>query len=45
MAAQKPQTMAALGSVKGVGEKKLERFGEVFLKVIGGAAPETALED
>jgi ATP-dependent DNA helicase RecQ len=34
MHATQPRTMAEMGDVMGVGEKKLEKFGKVFLKVI-----------
>ena len=34
MAAQKPATLSAFARVKGVGERKLERYGAAFLKVI-----------
>ncbi|MGX7896356.1 DNA helicase RecQ [Tsuneonella sp. HG222] len=34
MAAARPATLAALGSISGVGAKKLEAYGETFLKVI-----------
>ncbi|MBI3300313.1 MAG: RecQ family ATP-dependent DNA helicase [Elusimicrobia bacterium] len=39
MAAQKPQTMEALRAVKGVGDKKLERYGRAFLTVLTGGEP------
>ena len=42
MAAEKPDTAAALLEIKGVGEKKLEVWGEVFLERI---APWAASED
>ena len=43
MSARKPATAEALLAVKGVGESKLARYGAVFLKVISGADPESAL--
>ena len=42
MAAVKPQSLEALGQVKGVGERKLELYGAAFLKVILGGSPESA---
>ena len=40
MAAAKPRTLAELGEVKGVGAKKLERYGSAFLAVLnGGQSP------
>ncbi|OGS05312.1 MAG: hypothetical protein A3G41_03540 [Elusimicrobia bacterium RIFCSPLOWO2_12_FULL_59_9] len=42
MAALKPLTLDALRQVKGVGERKLERYGAAFLDVISGAPPESA---
>ncbi|TBR20321.1 RecQ family ATP-dependent DNA helicase [bacterium] len=36
MAAAKPRTLAELGEVKGVGAKKLERYGAAFLSVLNG---------
>ncbi|MFN2259491.1 MAG: HRDC domain-containing protein, partial [Parasphingopyxis sp.] len=34
MAAAKPDSLAALSRVNGVGTKKLERYGDAFLEVI-----------
>ena len=34
IAKRRPQSLAAFGSVRGVGEAKLERYGEKFLAVI-----------
>ena len=42
MAALKPRTLDAFAGVKGVGERKLERYGAAFLKVIAGESPESA---
>ena len=42
MAALKPKTLAALRGVKGVGDRKLERYGAAFLAVISGQPPESA---
>ncbi|MFA6091454.1 MAG: RecQ family ATP-dependent DNA helicase [Elusimicrobiota bacterium] len=39
MAALKPRTMEEMGKVKGVGERKLERYGPAFLKVIASDTP------
>jgi len=36
MAEAKPTTLHALGRITGVGEAKLERYGEAFLEVIAG---------
>ena len=38
MAARRPETMRDLAGVPGMGEKKLERYGEAFLAVIQAAA-------
>ncbi|HTQ99575.1 MAG TPA: DNA helicase RecQ, partial [Candidatus Acidoferrum sp.] len=38
MCRAKPQTLAELGNVSGVGEKKLEKYGTVFLAVINQQA-------
>jgi len=43
MAAVKPMTLDALRDVKGVGERKLERYGVAFLEVISGMPPESAV--
>jgi len=40
MAAVKPKSLEALRGVKGVGERKLERYGAAFLEVIAGKSPE-----
>lgn len=42
MAAIKPRTLDALRGVKGIGERKLERFGTAFLKAVSGEIPESA---
>ncbi|HEY5388651.1 MAG TPA: DNA helicase RecQ [Thermoleophilia bacterium] len=42
MAARKPQTPAEMLEIGGVGQTKLERYGEAFLAVIAGSASETA---
>ncbi|QIE40933.1 DNA helicase RecQ [Rhodobacteraceae bacterium SC52] len=39
MAEQRPQDMDAMAQIGGVGAKKLERYGALFLEVIAGAAP------
>ena len=31
MLRERPQTLSALGAISGVGERKLERYGEAFL--------------
>jgi ATP-dependent DNA helicase RecQ len=36
MAARKPNSMAALAAVRGVGPAKLEKYGELFLGAIRG---------
>jgi len=38
MAARKPDSMAALATVRGVGPAKLEKYGELFLGAIRGAS-------
>ena len=40
MAEARPETLDALARINGVGAKKLERYGDAFLSVIAGAAPE-----
>lgn len=42
MAARKPGTLDALRGVKGVGERKIERYGPAFLAAIQGKPPESA---
>ncbi len=37
MLRSKPSTLAEMARVSGVGARKLERYGEVFLSVLGGA--------
>lgn len=37
MAEKRPQTLDEMGRIGGVGAKKLERFGDLFLSVILGA--------
>ncbi|HET6546148.1 MAG TPA: DNA helicase RecQ [Rhodanobacteraceae bacterium] len=37
MLRERPQTLRELGTVSGVGERKLERYGEAFLRVLTGA--------
>jgi ATP-dependent DNA helicase RecQ len=39
MAEQRPDTMDAMARIGGVGAKKLERYGALFLEVIAGAPP------
>jgi ATP-dependent DNA helicase RecQ len=39
MLRSKPGSMAEMGRVSGVGARKLERYGEAFLEVLGGSAP------
>jgi ATP-dependent DNA helicase RecQ len=36
MAASRPQTAAELARIPGVGARKLEAYGEAFLKVLAG---------
>jgi len=38
MLAQRPQTLAQLARISGVGASKLERYGEDFLRVLNGAS-------
>ncbi|MHC5067178.1 MAG: DNA helicase RecQ [Planctomycetota bacterium] len=45
MAALKPADDSAMLAVKGVGERKLERYGAPFLAVIGGADPDSITID
>ncbi|MBV2359246.1 DNA helicase RecQ [Thalassococcus sp. CAU 1522] len=40
MAETRPQTLDALARINGVGAKKLERYGDAFLAVIAGDAPD-----
>jgi ATP-dependent DNA helicase RecQ len=42
MATRRPRSVAALADVRGVGPVKLERYGEQFLNVVLGAAPQSA---
>lgn len=41
MAETRPRTLDALGRISGVGAKKLERYGAIFLAVITGEAQQT----
>jgi ATP-dependent DNA helicase RecQ len=41
MAALKPATREEMRAVKGVGDYKLEKYADVFLRVIAGESPET----
>jgi ATP-dependent DNA helicase RecQ len=34
MVAEKPQSLSEMAEISGVGEQKLERFGEIFLSAI-----------
>ncbi|MEW6712426.1 MAG: RecQ family ATP-dependent DNA helicase, partial [Candidatus Riflebacteria bacterium] len=40
----KPEKLDELCEIKGIGEHKRDRYGEVFLKVIAGSTPEEAAE-
>ena len=40
MVEQRPETPEALADITGVGERKLERYGDAFLEILGGAALE-----
>ncbi len=42
MSSVKPQTLEALRAVKGVGDRKLQVYGSVFLSVLAGKDPELA---
>ena len=42
MMREAPQTLAALGAISGIGERKLERYGEAFLDVLRGKIPSGA---
>ena len=42
MLRSQPTSMAEMGRVGGVGARKLERYGEAFLKVLGGGGGEEA---
>lgn len=44
MSAFKPTTMEMLLQIKGVGERKLERYGKAFLDVLSGSEPEEVME-
>ena len=44
LAAVKPTTREALLGVKGMGERKVQRYGAAILAVIGGADPQTAAD-
>ena len=39
MLRSQPRTLAEMARVSGVGARKLERYGEAFLEVLGGGAP------
>jgi len=36
LAIHKPRSLAAMSQISGVGEKKMERYGDIFLQVIAG---------
>ena len=38
MAAAKPDSLATLGRISGVGARKLEAYGQPFLDALGGGA-------
>jgi ATP-dependent DNA helicase RecQ len=38
MLRERPQTLGALGAISGVGERKLERYGEAFLDAVNARA-------
>jgi ATP-dependent DNA helicase RecQ len=38
IAVTKPGTLAELGGISGIGEKKLEQYGDALLGVVAGAA-------
>jgi len=38
MLRERPQTLDALASINGVGERKLARYGDAFLAALGGEA-------
>jgi ATP-dependent DNA helicase RecQ len=40
VAAATPRTMAELAEVRGLGEKKLERYGDAVLRVVAGDDPD-----
>ncbi|MEM1233162.1 MAG: DNA helicase RecQ [Pseudomonadota bacterium] len=40
MAERRPETLDAMAGINGVGAKKLEKYGQAFLLVIAGDAPE-----
>ncbi|MFI4988203.1 MAG: RQC domain-containing protein, partial [Alphaproteobacteria bacterium] len=42
MVRRRPRDRAALGEIPGVGRSKLERYGDIFLGVIAGAAHESS---
>ena len=42
MAATQPADLAAMRTIKGVGESKLAHYGQAFLKVLGGMDPTVA---
>ncbi|HVT33780.1 MAG TPA: RecQ family ATP-dependent DNA helicase, partial [Rhodanobacteraceae bacterium] len=39
MLRERPQTHDALGAISGVGERKLARYGDAFLRALAGVAP------
>ncbi|WP_423919956.1 DNA helicase RecQ [Frigoribacterium sp. 2-23] len=42
IAASKPSSLSALAGISGVGQKKLDTYGEQVLAVVGGASPDEA---
>jgi ATP-dependent DNA helicase RecQ len=45
MLEQRPETLAQLGTISGIGERKLEAYGEAFLEVLQAHADEGAVSD
>ena len=45
MSAAKPVIPADLRGIKGIGDRKLERYGPIFLAVIAGQSPEEAVKE
>ena len=43
MSAAKPAVLSDLRGMKGIGDRKLERYGDIFLAVIAGQTPEEAI--
>ncbi|MCC7204097.1 MAG: ATP-dependent DNA helicase RecQ [Phycisphaeraceae bacterium] len=45
MATEQPGSLAAMRSIRGIGDRKLQRYGPLFLRVLGGEDPQTLIDE